>query len=94
MLLISAGSCITAITDIVPPHFGQRKGFTSYTFARRRAHAFLRAAAPTSTASPAAAPTWTDAGWPPGTFPRPYQRSGALDFKAGRSFHVLRPRDE
>jgi hypothetical protein len=94
MLLISAGSCITAMTDIVPPHLGQRQGFTSCTFARRRAHAFFRAAAPTSTASPAAVSTWTDAGWSPGSCPRPYQRSGALDFKAGRSFHGLRPRDE
>ena len=33
-------------------------------------------------------------GLPAGICARPYQRSGALVLEAGRSFHVLRPRDE
>ena len=79
---------------IFPPQFGLRKGSTSSTFARNRAHALFRAAPPTSTASPAVVSTSSDAGPPAVICARPYQRSGVLVIRAGRSFHLPRPRDE
>jgi hypothetical protein len=90
ILRISSGLRMRAMTDILPPHFGQQKISISYTLAKSLAHARRRALTPTATVSPVsllAAATAAPAS-------RPYQLFAARNAKAGRFFHVPRPREE
>ena len=87
-LRIWAGSVMTAMTDMRDPQRGQARTSIAWTLASSRAQALRRQRASTSRSFGASGSAGSAAAV------RPYQLAGARVRRAGRTFHVPRPREE